>query len=230
MYVGILTPVRLLGEGLVAALQSDGTMAVEVLATLEDLDALVRHENTLDAVIVDATQAIDLEHIRAFHAENPDLPLLALGLREFEREVVAHGRAGFAGYICRDDGLAELRHKLSDAIAGRFTCSPEMAAGIMRGLFRSGLGEAPHLDLTSLTPREEHVARLVARGLSNKEIGRHLVVSESTIKHHVHSILSKSGFSRRGEVVRSLRNDPWASGGSLPNEGADQVPGLEALR
>ena len=48
-----------------------------------------------------------------------------------------------------------------------------------------------------------------SRALSNKESARHLQLSESTIKHHVHSILAKSGLSR-GQVMQQIRDDPWS--------------------
>jgi len=210
MFVVILTPVRLLGEGIASSLHCGGrdtqTVILRDLASLADLAAA---DPRPDAVIVDVTQAADLENIRDFHGEFPDLPLLALGLREREAEIVAHGRAGFAGYISRDDGSEELCQRVEDAVRGRFACTPEMAAGLMRGLFRLTEPEPGGFDIANLTPREEHVARLVARGLSNKEIARQLMLSESTVKHHVHSILNKSGMSRRVEVMRSIRAIPW---------------------
>lgn len=210
MFIAILTSVRLLGEGLVASLDNCGeaitTLVVGDIAALTDAATA---DPAPDAVIVDVTQMVDLEDMRDFHAAHPNLPLLALGLREREAEVVAHGRAGFAGYIRRDEGIQELCGKLKDAVSGRFACTPEMAAGLMRGLFQFAEPGANGFDMSALTPREEHVARLVARGLSNKEIARQLLLSESTVKHHVHNILRKSGLSRRVEVMRSIRADLW---------------------
>ena len=67
--------------------------------------------------------------------------------------------------------------------------------------------------LAALTGREwEIVDRLVA-GLSNKEIARELRLSESTVKHHVHSILGKFGLSTRGQLMRDMRRDAWAQEG-----------------
>jgi two-component system nitrate/nitrite response regulator NarL len=209
MHLAIVTPVRLVGEGLAAALaRVDDALSTETIGSLTILRA--RGAPAFAAAIVDVMQPIDLAEIRDFHITNPSLPLLALGLREHEAEVVAHGRAGFVGYICRDDGAEELCRKARDAVAGRLSCSPHITASIMRGLFRAGSADQVGLDLSMLTPREGSVARLVARGLSNKEIARHLQLSESTIKHHVHSILAKSGLSRRGQVMQQIRDDPWS--------------------
>nr|WP_166300732.1 response regulator transcription factor [Bradyrhizobium sp. 2S1]MCK7665027.1 response regulator transcription factor [Bradyrhizobium sp. 2S1] len=210
MRIGVMTPVRLLGEGVAISIAScDKSIVTDVVWDLSLLRDLAGRKPFLDAAIIDVTQAIDLDEIRDFHIVHPLLPLLALGLREHEADVVAHGRAGFVGYIRRSDGTAELYQKVRDAVAGRFSCSPEMAAGIMRALSRSAAApRQPVFDLSGLTPREENVARLVARGLSNKEIARDLALSESTVKHHIHNIFGKMGLSRRSQMMRAVLDDP----------------------
>ena len=129
-------------------------------------------------------------------------------MREQDAEIIAHGSAGFIGYLRREDGLEQLRARVDDAVSGRLLCSPEIAAGIMRGLFlRGGQGAAPRA--VELTLRESQVAELVSRGLSNKEIARALDLSESTVKHHVHSILGKIGVPSRFQLVRDARQQAW---------------------
>jgi DNA-binding NarL/FixJ family response regulator len=209
MRIGVLTPVRLVGEGIKASLAACAP-TFEVV-TARDFAALRAFADGLfppELVIVDVTQRAALPEVRAFHAEYPDLPLLALGLREREEEIVEHGRAGFVGYIRRDEGVEELCRKVGDAVAGRLNCPPEITAAIMRGLFRAAPPPAT-CDFSSLTRREGDVARLVSRGLANKEIARHLSLSESTVKHHVHAILAKLGLARRTNIMRSIRDDPW---------------------
>lgn len=209
MRIGVLTPVRLVGEGIAASLAACAPGFEAVTARdFPALRALADGHSPPELVIVDVTQRVALPEVRAFHAEYPDLPLLALGLRERETEIVEHGRAGFAGYIRRDEGIDGLSRKVQDAVDGRLTCPPEIAAGIMRALFRAAPPPAA-CDLSSLTPREGDVAHLVSRGLANKEIARHLRLSESTVKHHVHAILAKLGLTRRANLMRSMRDDPW---------------------
>jgi DNA-binding NarL/FixJ family response regulator len=57
------------------------------------------------------------------------------------------------------------------------------------------------LSMDRLTPRQYQVAMLVARGLSNKEVARHLGISDGTVKLHVHGILKKLGVKRRLGVI-----------------------------
>ncbi|MDQ3878253.1 MAG: LuxR C-terminal-related transcriptional regulator [Actinomycetota bacterium] len=69
------------------------------------------------------------------------------------------------------------------------------------------VSEPPHVDLATfgLTPRELQVARLIAEGLSNKEIARRLMISLGTAKDHVHNVLVKTGASNRTAVVARMR-------------------------
>jgi DNA-binding NarL/FixJ family response regulator len=61
----------------------------------------------------------------------------------------------------------------------------------------------------SLTRRESDVLQLIGRGLSNKEIARELVISVSTVKHHVHNLLDKLQLQRRSQAMRRVRDAPW---------------------
>ncbi|MFL5077433.1 MAG: LuxR C-terminal-related transcriptional regulator [Microvirga sp.] len=211
--IAVFTQVRLLGEAIALSLAArDAQMEVVLARNLEELRGLTAEHPALELVIVDTTQSVDLEAIRAFHRDHPELPLLALGLREGEAEIVAHGSAGFACYLRREDGLDRLCAIVEDAMLGRLNCSPEIAAAIMRGLFRNGPVPIPQ-PAAALTRREDEVAQLVSRALSNKEIARELRLSESTVKHHVHSILGKFGLSTRGQLMRDMRRDAWAQEG-----------------
>jgi DNA-binding NarL/FixJ family response regulator len=212
MRIAILTPIRLIGEGIAASLRAcEAGFEPAVVCEVRQLRALVASAAPPRLAIVDVTQGLPLDPIREFHFDHPELPLLALGIREQDAEIIAHGSAGFIGYLRREDGLDQLRARVDDAVSGRLLCSPEIAAGIMRGLFlRGSQGQAPRP--VELTLRESQVAELVSRGLSNKEIARELDLSESTVKHHVHSILGKIGVPSRFQLVREARQDAWQAG------------------
>lgn len=209
MRIGMLTRVRLLSDAIALSLSTRNS-ALELMAvkTLGELDRLAEKPNRLQLVLVDAIQPLDLDAIRDFHREHPELPLLALGVREHEADIVAHGNAGFSCYLRREDGVEKLCESVEDALAGRLSCSPEIAAAMMRALFRRGPIPVQKAGVP-LTRRENQVALLVAQALSNKEIARELNLSESTVKHHVHSILGKFGISTRGQLMRNMRGDVW---------------------
>ena len=209
MNIVIVTPVRLVGEGVSAALRrSASEFQPTIFADLAALRrALGAGAGQFDVAIFDASHSIALDPVRDFHVDYPDMPLLALGVREDGKDIVAFGHAGFSGYIGRDDGIEQLDVRIRDVLCGRLCCPPEIAAGMMRGLFDGHRRSAAPSD--GLTPRERHVADLVSSGLSNKEIAGQLVLSESTVKHHVHAVLGKLRLNSRFQLMRRARDDIW---------------------
>ncbi len=209
MNIIVLTPVRLLGDGLAACFSSRPDM--RAIAVVNDLASLRDKLSTTEThvVLIDVTQGVDLFDVRGIASEWPDVPLVALGLTEQRQEVIRCGRAGFAGYVARDASIDELCNSLSEIVAGRLACPPEIAGGLLRALFHreSSSGESD-VDL-ALTRRESEVLELLGRGFSNKEIGAELCLSVATVKHHVHHILEKLKLERRAQAMRRVRDAPW---------------------
>ena len=213
----VLTPVRLIGDGLALCVNSRPHMSV--VAVVNELGALRHAMTTLkaDAVLIDVTQGVELFDVRAIAAEWPDVPLVALGLQEQKQDVIRCGRAGFAGYIAREASIDALCAALFEIVAGRLACPPEISGSLLRALFRrQDPAPASELEL-GLTRRESEVLELLGRGLSNKEIGSELCLSVATVKHHVHHVLEKLKLPKRAQAMRRVRDEPWlaraASGG-----------------
>lgn len=209
MNIIILTPVRLLGDGLAACFSNRPDM--NTLAVLNDLGSLreTLAQTETDVVLIDVTQGVDMFDAPAIAAEFPDVALVALGLNEQRQEVIRCGRAGFAGYVARDASIDALCKALSEIVAGRLQCPPEIAGGLLRALFgREHKPEDSDLHL-SLTRRESEVLELLGRGFSNKEIAGELCLSVATVKHHVHHVLEKLQLQRRAQAMRKVREAPW---------------------
>ena len=135
MNIIVLTPVRLLGDGLTACFSSrPGTSVLAVVHDLGQLRDALR-STQVDAVLIDVTQGVDLFDIRAIATEWADVPLVALGLKEQRQEVISCGRAGFAGYVSRDASIDSLCQALSEIVSGRLSVPPEIAGGLLRALF-----------------------------------------------------------------------------------------------
>lgn len=209
MNIIVLTPVRLLGDGLASCFSSRPQFTA--VAVVNDLGALrsALAVAATDVVLIDVTQSIDLIDVRAIALQWPDVSLVALGLTEARQEVIKCGRAGFAGYVAREATIDGLCTALTDIVKGRVTCPPEISGGLLRALFRKGPQSEEALSDPALTRRESEVLELIGRGLSNKEIGKELCVSVATVKHHVHHVLEKLGLSSRAEAMRRVRDAPW---------------------
>ena len=131
-----------------------------------------------------------LEALTAIRAEAPDARVIVLTTYSGDAQVVRALRAGASGYLLKNT----LRHQLLDAIravhAGRKTLSPEISFDL-----------AEHVGADALSAAEIRVLRLVANGLSNKEIAATLAVTEDAIKGQMRSILAKLGANDRTHAV-----------------------------
>lgn len=209
MNIIVLSPVRLLGDGLAACFSSRADL--RAIAVVNDLASLRDKLATTEThvVLIDVTQGIDLFDVRGIAADWPDVLLVALGLNEQRQEVIRCGRAGFAGYIARDASIDALCNSLSEIVAGRLACPPDISGGLLRALFRrDSPADESDLDL-ALTRRESEVLELLGRGFSNKEIANDLCLSVATVKHHVHHVLEKLKLERRAQAMRRVRDAPW---------------------
>jgi NarL family two-component system response regulator LiaR len=121
---------------------------------------------------------------RIIRRELPDVEIIALTSVLKNELVVQAIQAGAIGYLLKDTDAPKLRQAIHAAAAGQVQLSPEAAAMLLTEV------RAPQQP-EHLTERETDVLRLVARGLSNKEIGRDLYISETTVKSHVKSIMEK---------------------------------------
>ncbi|MEP6816103.1 MAG: LuxR C-terminal-related transcriptional regulator [Marmoricola sp.] len=92
---------------------------------------------------------------------------------------------------------------LRSTMRGEAPCSGKVSAGLIRHIALQARSRGSGKEL-QLTRRETDVLRLLESGLSNKEIGRALDISLSTVKNHVHNVLAKFGASGRAEVVGAL--------------------------
>jgi DNA-binding NarL/FixJ family response regulator len=213
MRIIIVTPMRVLGDGLTNCLAQAGE--VSVLGVAADLGALRCQlaDTDADVALIDVTLGVDLADVRAIATERPELTLIALGLPERRQDVIRCGRAGFRGYVSRDASVETLRSSLRDVVAGRLACPAEISSGLLRALFCAGLEAERTAGEGSLTRRESEVLQLIGRGLSNKEIARELTLSVATVKHHVHHVLDKLQLPRRAQAMRRVREAPWIAAG-----------------
>jgi DNA-binding NarL/FixJ family response regulator len=205
----VLTPVRLMGDGLAACVASRrGIVVRAVVDSLSGVRDVLAHPPPVDLVLIDVTQGIDLYDVRSIAAEHSQVALVALGLNEQRQDVIRCGRAGFVGYVPRDASVQTLCDALHDVIQGRLACPAEISSGLLKALFRREQPADAKSDAV-LTRRESDVLHLIGEGHSNKEIARQLNLSIATVKHHVHNVLEKLHIHGRAAAMRRVRDNPW---------------------
>lgn len=137
----------------------------------------------------------------------PETKIIVLTTFEDEDLVFDGLRAGATGYLLKDVSSEKLFEAIRAAARGEYFLLPSITAKVIAEFSRlpkpvSGKAE----DLAEpLSPRELEILKLVATGVSNKEIADRLVISEGTVKNHLSSILSKLGVKDRLQAVLKAR-------------------------
>lgn len=206
----ILSEVRFLREGIAGAIeQGSQFFNAGLCENLKQVFSIVRN-HPAPTVILDASFPNGLEAVREIRAVSPAAQVVVFAMSETQENVIAWAKAGAAGYIPTSVGLDEFVRFVEAITRGEQICSAKIVSGLMRFV---GSSAREHSDLRlamSLTVREREITRMIAEGLSNKEIARKLKIELSTTKSHVHNLLGKLGLSGRNRIAHwALTNDGW---------------------
>ena len=106
--------------------------------------------------------------------------------------------AGAAGYVLKQVRSNELVQAIRTVARGQSLLDPAVTAKVLQRL-RSGTAEPE--EFADLTAREKEILRLIAEGLTNRQIGQRLFIAEKTVKNYVSSLLAKLGLERRTQAA-----------------------------
>ena len=169
-----------------------------------------------DLVLMDVTMPVmgGLEATRRLKAEMPEVCVLMFTSHEEPEYLLEAIEAGAAGYVLKGAPVSRLIGGIRRALGGESPLDQEMAATLIRGLSQKK-AEGVRREATAgggnqtlaehLTRREVEVLGLMARGRTNPEIARELVIARPTAKTHVERVIRKLGVSDRTQaVVRAI--------------------------
>lgn len=189
--------------GLTSAL---GGAGLDVVGEAQDAMAAVAKASELqpDIVVLDVLMPgiSGLDVVDKIILAAPKTKVVLLTSSESGEDLLAAIRSGAMGYIVKTTPLPELVAGIEAVVHGGAVVSPAM----LGKLFGTVAQLLRHKDLVSarkpaLTGREVEVLQFIARGLTSREIGERLYISENTVKNHVRNILDKLGLHSRGEAV-----------------------------
>jgi DNA-binding NarL/FixJ family response regulator len=126
------------------------------------------------------------------------LVLTTFDLDEYVYEAV---RAGASGFVLKDVTPEDLVHAVRVVARGESMLAPALIARLLEQFTKRPPGGGPPAQMADLTERELEVARLVAKGMSNAEIGGRLFLSEATVKTYVSRLLTKLHLRDRVQIA-----------------------------
>jgi DNA-binding NarL/FixJ family response regulator len=127
----------------------------------------------------------------------PATAIVMLTVSDDKDKLLAALKAGARGYVLKGVSGKELAQVVRSAVAGEVYVSPSIAAEMLVSLTH---GKAPD-PLQELTDREREILALIGTGLTNREIGERIFLSEKTVKHYVTNILQKLQVRSRVEAA-----------------------------
>jgi len=182
------------GLRLILAQQRDFEIVGEAAQGLAALEAV--RKLSPDVVLMDLRMPVlgGAEATRRIKAEAPGVRVIVLTTFEEDEEVFAAMRAGASGYLLKASPSEKLCEAIRLAARGETWLEPSVAAKLVAEFGR--LAERPGATAAAslvepLSPREREVLRCLAEGMSNKEIGSRLAISEGTVKNHMSQVLGK---------------------------------------
>ena len=193
----------LLRQGVRVVLDSaDGIHVVGEAA--DGLEAVTRAADLRPDVVLMDVRMPGIEATRRVTAASADVKVLVLTTFRHDEYVWGALRAGASGFLLKRTAPEQLIEAVRTIAAGESLLDPAVTRDLVNHFVVNG-GTAAHAEdralLALLTRRETDVLRLIARGLSNAEIGADLVIAESTAKTHVKRVIAKLGARDRAQAV-----------------------------
>ncbi len=189
---------------------------IDLVAEAEDgLDGVRKAQELLpDVVLMDiGLPEIDgIEATKRIKESNPEIKVLMFTSRDEENDVLAAFEAGANGYIMKGANAEQTERAIKSVAEGTGWLDPQIAKIVLSNIQRNNKNtvntvttEINYKDgknIYGLTSREMEILSLMVEGLSNPQIAEKCVITKSTAKAHVHSILQKLSVSKRTKAVR----------------------------
>jgi DNA-binding NarL/FixJ family response regulator len=144
-----------------------------------------------------------IEATQAIRDRVPTTKILMLTVSDEDSDLYEAIKAGASGYLLKEVSVEEVADSIRAVMQGESKITPSMASKLINefSAMSKRADERQRLPAPALTARELEVLKLVAKGMSNREIADELFISENTVKNHVRNILEKLHLHSRMEAV-----------------------------
>ncbi len=192
-------------RGLIMVLESED--GIEVVGEAEDGEEAIAKAEALtpDVVLMDVRmpRVSGIEATRVIGDTVPSAKILMLTVSDEEDDLYDAIKAGATGYLLKEISIEEVATAIRAVVSGQSLISPSMASKLLSEFtnLAKRADERQSVPTPRLTDRELEVLKLVAKGMSNREIAAELYISENTVKNHVRNILEKLHLHSRMEAV-----------------------------
>lgn len=191
----------LLRKGVKQLIELDDDLSVVGEASNAIEGVKISKETEPDLILLDLNMPDinGIETLKMLRDEEVSSRIIVFTVSDNEEDVVAALKAGADGYLLKDMEPEELLERLHQAALGKVVISDKLTTLLAQAL-QSGRS-SNKADISSLTPREKQIIKLIAGGLPNKLIARKLNITEGTVKVHVKHLLKKLRLRSRVEVA-----------------------------
>jgi DNA-binding NarL/FixJ family response regulator len=175
--------------------EKDMRMAAETSNGTQVLELVKKHKPDVVLLDLQMPEMDGVDALKQLRVEFPVLPVLILTTFSDDAHVYAALRAGASGFLLKEMNGDDLVSAIRGAAQGKPQLHPDIARRLMS---RTPMPDDP---FESLTEREHDILKLLARGLSNKEIASQLILSEMTVKGYVSDMFAKLGVNDRTQAA-----------------------------
>lgn len=203
--VGVFDPEPLLRDGILHVLSADPEIEVlgEGRSVVDATRFVTEHRPHVLLVAFDLPGG-GLSALSAVRNAVTSVRIAVLTQSERETDVMGALNLGVCGYVLRRDANSTLSNIIRAIARGETYISPSLAGRVLLAMQR--MTSRGHESSTrGLSVREEQILTLAARGMTNKEVGRELQLSEKTVKNYMTSLLPKLRAKNRIEAVLAAR-------------------------
>lgn len=172
----------------------------EVGTVADAVSAAVREKPDIVLLDIRLPDGSGLDACRRIVAEVPTTRVVILTSYSNDNFVYEAVTAGAQGYLMKEIDPAGLVAALQDVLAGRSILDPDATSHVFR-MIREGNTSEATTDLSVLSAQERRVLALVAEGMTNKQVGEKLSLSENTVKNYLMSVFEKLQVKRRAQAA-----------------------------